>query len=151
MAILRQKRPEERLIAAIIKYYRENGDFEIYREVAFLNKRIDIILLNRHTNEICAIEAKVAWWKKVVEQAKLNLLGADKVYISLPTKDSYISPNYRFVLKTYGIGLLAVVSRSNKSVVKETLHPCTSLYKNPLREEELRTSVERGFYLKCIR
>lgn len=147
MAILKSKQPEELLIDAVIKHFRKKSFFNIYREVAFLSKRIDIVLANRSTNEIYAIETKVHWWNKVIEQAKIDMLGADKVYIALPDKTKHLLYNYRNHLDKYGIGLLVINRSCNKSHVTELIPPSKSFLKGISYSKELRTSLENGFCL----
>lgn len=151
MAILEPNIPEEKLVAALVNHYANNRGLEIYREVAFLNKRIDIVLLSSHTGEISAIEAKISWWRRVLHQARLNLLGADRVYVALLAKNKRPIPlEWQLVLKTYGIGFLEVVPLPKKSAVTERLHPSQSALKSPVREQELRNSIKEGFYSERV-
>jgi len=151
MAILTPETSEERLIAALIKHFSEDDSFRIYREVAFLNKRIDIVLVNHTIDEIWAVEAKISWWKKVIEQAKFTLLAVDRAYIALPMTKLDGLCHYRHVIQSLGIGFLGVDPNSRNSSVEEIISPLSSSYKNPIRENELRTSIEQGIYLKAVK
>lgn len=151
MAILKPSMSEEELVATLVEHYADSGGLEIYREVAFLNKRIDIVLFSSHTGEISAIEAKISWWRRVLHQARLNLLGADKVYVALPAKNKRSIPlEWQLVLETYGIGFLEVTLLPKRSVVTERFHPSQSALKSPVREKELRNSIKEGFYSERV-
>jgi hypothetical protein len=151
MAVLRSETSEERLIEVLIKHFSKADSFRIYREVAFLNKRIDIILVNWRTDEIWAVEAKISWWRKAIEQAKFTLLGVDKAYIALPMAKVDGLRRYRDKIEGLGIGFLGVTPNSRNYRVEEMISPLSSCYKNPIRENELRSSIEHGIYLEAIK
>jgi hypothetical protein len=58
----------------------------IVREVPFLSRCIDLVILTRR-HKIITIEFKVKNWRRAIEQAKNHRLGADQSYICLPSKD----------------------------------------------------------------
>jgi len=151
MAVLRSETTEEQLVEVLVKHFSKADSFSIYREVAFLNKRIDIILVNKRTNEIWAVEAKISWWRKAIEQAKLTLLGVDKAYIALPMAKVDGLRRYREEIEGLGIGFFGVTPNSRNSRVEEMISPLSSCYKNPIRESELRSSIAHGIYLEAIK
>ncbi len=57
----------------------------IKREVPFLSRCIDIVVLDNEDN-IITIEFKVHKWRQAIEQASNHKLGADKAYICLPKR-----------------------------------------------------------------
>jgi hypothetical protein len=58
----------------------------IVREVPFLSRCIDLVLLTKN-EETIAIEFKIKDWRQAIEQAKNHMLCADKVYICLPHRN----------------------------------------------------------------
>jgi hypothetical protein len=58
----------------------------IIREVPFLSRCIDLVLLTKN-EEAITIEFKIKNWRQAIEQAKNHMLGADKVYICLPERN----------------------------------------------------------------
>ena len=69
------------------KYLCQKNDIytSIVREVPFLSRCIDLVLLTK-AEETIAIEFKIKDWRQAIEQAKNHMLGADKVYICLPQR-----------------------------------------------------------------
>jgi hypothetical protein len=59
---------------------------DIVREVPFLSRCIDLVLLTKK-NEAITIEFKIKNWRQAIEQVKNHMLGADKVYICLPERN----------------------------------------------------------------
>jgi len=151
MAILNQVNSENLLIDAVVQHFSKHSSLKIYREVAFLSKRIDVVLVNCRTDEIYAIETKISSWRRVIDQAKLNLLGADKVYVALPDTKKHTVSHYQRRLEKYGIGFLGIAMFGKKSIVREVIRPFPSRYKSPSREQELRSSIEKGLYLGYIK
>jgi hypothetical protein len=67
--------------------YNNNINYEnIVREVHFLSRCIDLVILTRK-HKIITIEFKVKNWRRAIEQAKNHRLGADQSYICLPSKE----------------------------------------------------------------
>lgn len=141
---------EQVLVEAVIRHYSRLNSFQIYCEVAFLSKRIDIVLLDIAAQQYYAIETKVKWWKRVIEQARLNLLGADKVYVALPETKMHLLSRYENDLREYGIGLLSVAVDRKKSTIIEEIQAEPSLFKGFYYEKELRGALKDGMYYRSI-
>ena len=62
-----------------------NNFVKVVREVPFLSRCIDIVIITKEFKSI-TIEFKIKDWRKAIEQAKNHKLGADKSYICLPEK-----------------------------------------------------------------
>jgi len=75
----------------------------IKKEVPFLSRCIDIVMLN-DLDEIISIEFKVSKWRHAIEQAINHKLGADKAYICLPMRN--ITTTLSNAIEEAGIGLL---------------------------------------------
>lgn len=79
--------------------------YRTFSEVPFMYRSIDVVVLDGKGRYI-AIEAKIADWRRAIQQAKPCLLGADKVYIVMPaSRTSCVDMD---VLRQFGIGLVAV-------------------------------------------
>lgn len=148
MGVLKSKIKERQLVNTVVSYFKTLEQYRIYNEVAFLSKRIDIVLIDRTTGELYAIETKVNWWKKVIEQAKLNLLCADRVYIALPDRKTHLLDTYKDKLNKYGIGLLSIGSQRKQPRVEEMIRAIPSAYKDNHYAQELKTSIEKGFFMR---
>ena len=151
MAVLKNSVSEDVVVQALVSHFKRDNCFRIYQEVAFLNRRIDLVLVDRRDGEISAIEAKVSWWNRAIEQARFSLLGVDKAYIALPRRTLKGLVRHREVLSALGIGFLAVTLEPGRCRVEEMLVPQCSRCKSPIRERELRASIHEGIYLKAIK
>jgi hypothetical protein len=85
------------------------------------NKRIDIVALEENSNRqpiVIAIEAKIANWRKALQQAFLNLFVAEYSYVAVP--EIRLRSIDRDCFGRAGIGLLAV-NGSVDSVLEPSL------------------------------
>ena len=95
---------ERRLVDVLIHHVR--SEHAAAREVGHYEKRIDVALLRRDTDEVWAIEAKTANWLRAISQAIVNLCAADRSYIAV-----FAGNVHRVdvdMLDAYGIGLISV-------------------------------------------
>lgn len=83
----------------LMKY---DGYINIAREVPFLSRCIDLVLISSN-GEIISIEFKIKNWRHAIEQAKNHMLGADRAYICLPEKN--LSKQLHEALEDSSIGL----------------------------------------------
>lgn len=68
------------------QYLMHSDNFiNVVREVPFLSRCIDMVMLTRE-KETITIEFKVKNWRHALEQVKSHKLGADRAYICLPIK-----------------------------------------------------------------
>ena len=150
MGNIKKKVSEKALIDMLVQFYQQQN-MQIFREVPFLNRNIDIILTNEFLKETLAIEAKVSWWKKVIDQAKITLLGVDKAYIAMPALKMKSLYKYRNILDQLGIGVISIECSNNNPQIEEILPAIKSRYKIESREKELKKTIYDGFYLSSER
>lgn len=91
----------------------------IKKEVPFLSRCIDIVILN-DSNEIISIEFKVSKWRHAIEQATNHKLGADKAYICLPKRN--ITSKLSGAIEEAGLGLL-LYDENNEEKIFEAIKP----------------------------
>lgn len=92
----------------------KNNKCEIYLEVPFMSKCIDMILIKNEN--LISIEFKISDFKKVVEQAFDNLMGVDYSYICFPKKN--IREKNRTKLEELGLGLY-YIDIDNEDLIEE--------------------------------
>src|SRR6266446_78376 len=79
---------------------------EFCEEFPFLGKFVDLVGVSRLTSELFAVEIKLRDWKRVLWQARLCQLFADRVYVAL-WHQAGRRANCDFLRKS-GIGLILV-------------------------------------------
>ena len=128
---------EKRLVDVLISHIRANG--QALREVRHYEKRIDIIAFPDGSDEVWAIEAKIANWRRAIEQATVNLAAADRSFVAIHA--DYSHRVCRQTLEESGIGLIAVGSRWGD--VEVLLEPRKSPFVNRLVTDRLRAKRPR--------
>lgn len=103
----------------------------IKKEVPFLSRCIDIVMLN-DSDEIISIEFKVSKWRHAIEQAINHKLGADKAYICLPMRN--ITATLSNAVEEAGIGLL-LYDETSEIKITEAI---------PLRDEKSNITAFRN-------
>ena len=91
-----------------VKSYFVTLEHPVIEEIAILQRRVDLISLDKNDGRLIAVEGKVSNWRKAFRQAVSCLLFADNVFIALP--ESSVHRVESFELEQYGIGLLSVNS-----------------------------------------
>jgi len=145
MGDLKNKISENLLIFTLVEYFKKRN-MDIYLEVPFLSRNIDIVLKDKLKKETLAIEAKISNWNKVIEQAKLTLLGVDRAYIAMPASKMSPLDRYREFLTYYGIGVISVDYLDKKTKIEEILPASKSIYNSRPRQGELVKVIENGLY-----
>lgn len=84
----------------------ESKRFQVFDEVPILEKRIDLVGYDPRRNVIVAIEAKVANWRKALEQALAYRLVAEQVYVAMWHENIHRVDIDLF--KDFGIGIMEV-------------------------------------------
>lgn len=107
----------------------------IKKEVPFLSRCIDIVMLN-DSDEIISIEFKVSKWRHAIEQAINHKLGADKAYICLPMRN--ITATLSNAVEEAGIGLL-LYDETSEIKITEAI---------PLRDEKSNITAFRNILSK---
>lgn len=99
---------------------------DIYLEVAFYRKRVDVVFLEN--NKITAVELKVSDWKKAIKQASINQLFADYSFVGMPYSfKSLLNIEVRKFFTNRGVGLILI--GKNIETVIEAKHS-SHLYPN---------------------
>ena len=77
---------EEDMVDKCYKYLLVNKNYnKIVREVPFLSRCIDMVLITQDNKNI-TIEFKMKDWRHALVQVRSHKLGADRAYICLPVK-----------------------------------------------------------------
>jgi len=90
----------------------------IRREIPFNGKTIDVLLMDKNTHRLVAIEMKVHRWGKALRQAAVYQLCASQVYIALWHK--HINEKNKELIANYGIGIIEV-KRIGKNTLKSEI------------------------------
>ena len=118
---------EQTMVTEFCNTYLSNKQIRFSVEVPFFDKSIDLVYLVN--NKYYAIEFKLNNWKKAIEQAKNHMIGADYIYICLPSNKKYNENELENELKKNNCGLLLfdvkerkvyskIKPKRNKSVIK---------------------------------
>lgn len=117
--IVKRKPPiiEEELFQPIRRLFSAKR-YLIKREIPFNGKTIDVLLMDRKTHRLIAIELKVHKWEKALRQAAVYQLCASQVYIALWHK--HINEMNKELIANYGIGIIEV-KRTGKNTLKSEI------------------------------
>jgi len=80
--------------------------FALRTEVPFRGKNIDVLLLDRKTRRLVAVELKVRKWRKALRQAAVYQLGAHQVYVALWHK--HVSDERVARMSSHGLGVIEI-------------------------------------------
>lgn len=130
-----QEIAEKELVAPIRGLFPANR-FMMKTEVPFNGKTIDVLLLDRKTQQIIAVELKIRKWQKALRQAAVYQLCAAKVYVALWHK--YIKKRNRNLMTEYGLGLIAVRPLEKGFKAEIVLPPKRTGLLNRVYAEQLR-------------
>lgn len=98
------------------KYLSQQPNIKVIKkEVPFLSRCIDIVIINK-SNEIISIEFKLSKWRHAIEQAINHKLGADKAYICLPKRK--VTPALSKAIQDAEIGLLLYDGDSDIKIIE---------------------------------
>ena len=78
-------------------------NYELFEEVAFFRRSIDLVLIDSKKDILKTIEFKLSDWKKAIKQAIDHQIIADYAYLCMPKKK--INAQMMEQLNKYGIGL----------------------------------------------
>ena len=118
------------------KYLSQQPNIKVIKkEVPFLSRCIDIVIINK-SNEIISIEFKLSKWRHAIEQAINHKLGADKAYICLPKRK--VTPALSKAIQDAEIGLLLYDGDSNIKIIEAI----------PLPDKKSNISVFRDILLE---
>ena len=116
-----------------------DGYINIVREVPFLSRCIDLVLISS-SGEVISIEFKIKNWRHAIEQAKNHMLGADRAYICLPEKN--LSKSLLEALRDADIGLY-LYSPDDPNVMIEAIPAPRNRHKVNAFQLMLKSTVER--------
>jgi len=111
---------EEEMQNHLSEYLKKEG-FEVYSEIRFLEKKIDLIYIKR--KQLISIELKVQNWKRALWQAYVNQLFTSKSYVCLWSE--VIKNIDKREFEKFGIGVLSI---DENSEIKLILDAKTSQY-----------------------
>ena len=131
---------EEELFLPIKKLFPVRR-YLIKREIPFNGKIIDILMVNKKTHRLIAIELKVKKWKKALRQAAVYQLCTSQVYIALWYK--HLNKKNKKLISKYGIGIIAVKKINEKTLKAEIIIPPKQLkLLNKQYAKQLRTYLK---------
>ena len=133
-----KKVTERRLVDVLVHNFRQH--YAVRREVKHYEKRIDVAAICLQTDELWAIEAKIAKWMDAIAQAIVNLAAADRSFIAVYSDNVHrVSVN---VLDRHGIGLISVGTRwGDVEIIKEA---AVSPFTNRLATDRIRAAIQKG-------
>ena len=99
----------------IIKKHLLKLKLQIYEEVCFYNRKIDVIGSSKNYNKIVSVEAKLFDWLKAFRQALLYKACSHEVYVAMPECRFKIIDKNKF--KKHGVGFLGISSQKNCTVL----------------------------------
>jgi len=126
---------EQQLVDVLVQYF--EADHIVGYEVEHYERRIDVVVLRSDTDELWAIEAKVAAWKRAISQAVVSQVAAQRSYVAMYDKHAHRVD--RSLLDEQGIGLIAVGTRRGQ--VKILKDAPISRYMNPLMVNNIRSQL----------
>lgn len=93
----------------LVKYYRNGKSIhKVRNQVWFSHKRIDIVLVKKHTKKIIAIEIKIHDWKTALRQANLNKIACHESYVAIWHEFSHRALGQKDMFEAHGIGLIII-------------------------------------------
>lgn len=96
---------EEQLILPVKKFLAKQH-YEVYGEIPFFSKKIDLIGFQKALDEVVAVELKVKNWKAALRQAITDRLCSDRVYVGI--SKTYVHRVRTEFFAEWGIGILEV-------------------------------------------
>jgi hypothetical protein len=128
---------ERRVVDVLVCHLREQH--ATGREIEHYEKRIDVATIRSDTNELWAIEAKIANWSRALAQAIVNLAAAERSYIAIYSKHAHRVP--LGILDEHGVGLIAVGTRwGDVEILRDAAR---SPYTNYLATDRIRLQIEK--------
>ena len=129
---------EKRLVDVLMSYFRDQ-DCTARRELRHYERRIDMVLLSS-TDELWAIEAKIAAWGRALHQAIINLAAAERSYMAIHSK--HVHRVSHSLLDENCIGLISVGTRwGDVKIIKEA---APSPYMNRLAIKRIKKQLCNG-------
>lgn len=126
--------PEKDVVEAIVSNLVGMG-FKVATEVANIYRSADIAAVDRN-GKVWVIECKISSMGQAVRQTKIHKLGADKVFIGTPyrnTKQVTLD-----MIKEAGVGLIYVMPDGS---IHEAIEPCQKEKAWPSAKEKLRQRI----------
>lgn len=128
---------ERRLVDVLVSHLREQH--VTGREVEHYEKRIDVATVRSDTDELWAIEAKIANWSRALGQAIVNLAAAERSYIALYSPHAHRAP--LGILEEHGVGLISVGTKWGD--VEILRHAPRSPFTNQLIVRRIRLQIAK--------
>lgn len=118
---------EQTLENGLARYYRAIN-FGVRKQVWLSQKRIDIVLVEKDSKEIVAIEVKIHDWKTAIRQANLNKIACHKSYVAIWHEFSHRALQKKEIFEDLGIGLIVIGQKYQPTV---EIQPRKSNFVNP--------------------
>jgi hypothetical protein len=112
----------------LAKFFRSSkGKYYVTHQVRFSQKRIDIVLIEKQTKEIWAIEVKIHDWKDALRQANLNKLACHKSYVAIWHEYSHRALDQRRIFEDHGVGLMVISDKFEPVIeIQSPMSDCTN-------------------------
>lgn len=106
---MKRKRPSRRIaekdMTAPLRRLFPAARFAMLTEVPFNGKSIDVLLLDKKTRRLIAVELKLNKWLKALRQAAAYQLCAHAVYVGLP--EERLNGENSAVISGHGLGVIS--------------------------------------------
>ncbi len=106
-------------LVEIVKEYFLKNNFKINTEIQMYSKRIDLVCIDKVTQEVYAIEVKLKNWKRAIQQALTYRLCADYSFVAIPG-EIYQNIDMKFISQ-YGIGIITITQEGKVNIKKPAL------------------------------
>ena len=130
---------EDKLNRTLVEYFKEK-DKNVFAEIPFLSRRIDIVVLNGE--EIYSYELKLKNWKKAIEQLKDQRIVSNYSILCMPKKNMTIQQEQKITkeLSFYGFGF-NLWDQFNSELI-EVLKPRYNKLLNPYYNNKLKSNIK---------
>lgn len=123
---------KEKLIEKRLSHYYRSENHKVKNQFWLSQKRIDILIKTKETDEILAIEVKIYDWKTALRQANLNKIVCNKSYVALWHEFEHRAITHRVLFEELGIGLIIIDNNYVPRVEIDAMH---STDINPLAQQ----------------
>ncbi|MDP4120742.1 MAG: hypothetical protein Q8876_06795 [Bacillota bacterium] len=130
---------ESEMVNKGIEYFRNQQFIQVQREVPFLSRCIDVVLLNKE-NYLISIEFKVSKWRHAIEQAKNHKLGADEAYICIPERK--LTVELEKAIQEAGVGLF-FFNQNAERVIYKVIEAPTKYENIPVFKDMLISNIQK--------
>ena len=131
---------ERALLAPIKTFLRNQGCLNLFPELQFFDRGIDVYAYADYAEHSYAVELKLTNWQKALRQAAIYQLCADLCYVAMPS--IYVARANQKEFQKAGVGLLSV--QLDRKAVTEVVAARTSDVKSQLYSLYFCQFLSRG-------